>query len=470
MKYDRSAELLERSQKVMGGGTVSDIRAHWGRFQLILERGAGSRVWDVDGNEYIDYTAGGGPLLLGHCFPAVVEAVKAQLEKGIIFGAQTELDIRLAELVRNLVPCADLVRFGSSGSEVVHAALRLARANTGRKKILRFEGHYHGWFDNIAWDSTWFPEDPGPRQNPTIKPLSPGQSAEDKSNLIILPWNDLALVEDLFQKRGEEIAGIITEPVMSRLGIGPEPGFLEGLRRICDRSGSLLIFDEVVTGFRWALGGAQEYYGVIPDLATFSKGMGGGVVVSALAGREKYMARWREFMPILAGTFSANPLSMAGALAALQAISEEGGERLRHTHAMARLLAEGLENLVARKSLPIAIRKFPPAFHLSFVPPGSGPITDARTFRQTHMALTHQLSFELQERGVRAGPGGWGLTSAHTEQDVAKTLSAASAALDAMKETVNNVDLLQPALPAQAPLPRGFLPRAIRRFKRLARM
>lgn len=435
MKYDRSAELLGRSQSVMGGGTASDIRAHWGKFQLVLERGLGSRVWDADGNEYIDYTVGGGPATLGHCAPQVMEAIRRQTEKGIIFGGQTTLDIELAEMIQSLVPCAERVRFGTTGSEVVHAALRLARAITGRRKILRFEGHYHGWYDNIAWDSLFHLANPGPKDSPFFRPYSPGQSASDGDNLLCLPWNDLERVEKLFKREGNQIAAIISEPVMSRFGIGPEPGYLEGLREICDRSGSLLIFDEVVTGFRWALGGAQAYYGVTPDLALFAKGLGGGAPVSALAGKARHLDRWREFMPILAGTYSANPLSMAAAAATLRALGENDGAKLKWTHQAADELAQGVEKLIRASGQELLIRRFPSSFHLSYAPSSATRIVDARTFCQTDLALTAELSFELQERGIRvAQSGGWGLMSSHTSSEIEETLVALDGALKALAD------------------------------------
>jgi len=436
MRYDRSGGLLERSQRTIGGGATSDLRAQWGRFQLVYERGEGSHVWDVDGNEYIDYTLGGGPLLLGHRNPRVLQAIRDQMEKGIAFGAQTEVDIRLAEKFCELVPCADFVRFGCSGSEANHAAMRLARAWTGRLKILKFEGHYHGWFDTMAWDSDFIAGNPGPRESPILKPLSPAQVPEGSASLLILPWNDLDLVERLFRKHGHEIAAVITEPVMSQAGIAPLPGYLEGLRDICDRHGSLLIFDEVVTGFRWSVGGAQEYYGVVPDLASFAKGMGGGVVVSALAGRRRYMDRWTEFMPILAGTFNCNPISMAGALATLEAISEDGARLLKHSHAMTQRLSEGLNSLVEKTALPLSIRSFPCCLQVTFVPHPHQPIVDARSAMQTDFMRTREFCFQMQERGVRIAPtGGWGISTAHTEGDVAETLKAAEDSLRALEES-----------------------------------
>ena len=431
MKFDKSAQLLERARRVIPGGISSNVRANWEPHPLFYERGEGSHVFDVDGNESIDYVLARGPLLLGHSPTPVIEAVKAQLDRGLMYAGQTELEVEVAELVRELVPCAERVRFGSSGSEAVHAALRLARACTGAKKILRFEGHYHGWYDNIAWSVAPPLEDAGPRQCPIPVSTSLGQPPEDAANVTVLPWNDLNLVKHLFEDRGEEIAAAIAEPIMCNFGaIPPEPGFLEGLRDLCTRHKILLIFDEVITGFRVSLGGAQELYGVTPDLATFAKAMGGGMPVSAIAGKEEYMRAFGELKTVHAGTYNSAPFSMAGTLAALEMLRENGGALLKKAHETARALMEGFTRLGAQSSLPLAVRGVPPVFHVSFVPEGAKPVVDYRSALQTDRVLTRRFWKGLQERGIRAIPDGlWFVSTAHTEEDVEKTLHAAEEAL-----------------------------------------
>ncbi len=431
MKIDRSNTLYQRAQKVIPGGISSNVRANWAPIPLFYERGEGSRVWDADGNELIDYVLGRGPLLLGHSPKPVIEAMKAQLERGLLFAGQTELEILAAEKIHELVPCTEGIRFGSSGSESVHAALRLARAATGRSKILRFEGHYHGWFDNIAWNYAPSLDQAGPRESPVLIPSTLGQQPEDSANLLILPWNDLELVETLFAERGEEIAGIITEPIMCNYGaIEPVPGFLEGLRKLCDEYGSILIFDEVITGFRTALGGAQEYYGVTPDLATFAKAMAAGVCVSALAGKMKYMELYGSLKAVHAGTYNAYAPAMAGTVAALNALNENDGALLKKIHHTGRTLMEGLRALAEKTELPLTARGVPPAFHISFLPEGSEEVVDYRTALQTDVALTRRFWLALQERGVRVTPEGlWFISAAHTQEDVDQTLAAAGDAL-----------------------------------------
>lgn len=437
MKTERSNELLQRARRVIPGGISSNVRANWEPFPLFYIRGEGSRVWDADGNESIDYVLGRGPLLLGHSPKAVVEAVKAQLDIGLMYAGQTELEIQVAEKMRELVPCAEMVRFSSSGSEAVHAALRLARAVTGRRKILRFEGHYHGWFDNIAWNFAPPLDQAGPRESPYRIPSSLGQFPEEGTHLFVLPWNDLDLVEKLFAEHGEEIAAVITEPIMCNAGaIEALPGFLSGLRRLCDRYGAFLIFDEVITGFRISLGGAQHYYGVTPDLATFAKALAGGIAVGALAGQAKYMKWFGELKTVHAGTYNANPPAMAGALAALQMLSENNGALLEQAHAAARALMNGLLELAQHTSLPLTFRGVPPVIHVSFVPRGAAPIIDYRSAQQTDRELTRRFWIALQERGVRVIPEGlWLVSTAHSQKDVEQTLSATADALRALENT-----------------------------------
>ncbi|NUN97652.1 MAG: aminotransferase class III-fold pyridoxal phosphate-dependent enzyme, partial [Candidatus Omnitrophica bacterium] len=390
-------------------------------------RGSGSHVWDADGNEYIDYILGMGPLILGHSPATVIEAVTRQLQDGLLFATPTDLEIEVAESLKALVPCAEKVRFGTSGSEAVHAALRLARAATGRPRILRFEGHYHGWLDNIAWEGA------GGNGGGALKPsAAKGQIRSDSEGLLILPWNDLEAVGDLFRRKGSSIAAVILEPVMASCGaIPPTNGFLAGLHELCARHGSVLIFDEVVTGFRLALGGAQEFFGVTPDLAVFGKALGAGIPISAVAGGERVMRHWGEASPILAGTHSANPVSLAAARATLETLSADGGKLLLGMRETAAQLRSGLEALREQTSLPLTIRGVGPLLNVSFVPRDSSPITDHRSYLQTDFALTARLFDSLRARGVHVGHDGrWFLSSTHTDEDIQRTLAAMQSSLE----------------------------------------
>lgn len=434
MEFGKSAQMYERAKRVLPGGISSNVRKDWEPFPLFYECGRGSRVWDVDGNEYIDYVLGRGPLLFGHSPDRIIDAMERQFRKGIMYAGQSELEVLAAERICQLSPCAEMVRFSSTGSEAVHSALRLARAATGRPLVLRFEGHYHGWFDNIAWNYAATPEEAGPRDSPSPVKCSLGQQEADAAGLRILPWNDLDVVEALLDREGDRIAAIITEPIMCNYGcIQPLPGFLQGLRDLCDRNGSILIFDEVITGFRVALGGAQELYRVTPDLATYAKAIGGGASISALGGKAKYMKLFGELKTLHAGTYNANPPAMAACLAALEMLSENEGALLNSVYSTTRALIDGVENLKDSTDLPLTVRGVPPVLHVSFVHEGAGPVIDYRSALQTDSHLTRQLFVELQSRGVRVTPAGlWFVSTAHDLMDVEETLEACRLAIHAM--------------------------------------
>lgn len=435
MKFEKSKALYERAKCVTPGGVHSNVRLSAVPVPLFYERGAGSHLWDVDGNEYIDYVMGQGPMLLGHNPAPVLDAMRARLDKGLVYGGQTELEVRAAELVRDLVPCADMVRFNCTGSEAIHAVLRLARAYTGRDKVLRFEGHYHGWFDTIAWNySVMDDEKRGPRENPAMIPSSRGTDPASAANLIVRPWNNLGLVEELFQVQGGDIAAVICEPMMCNwLAILPQPGYLEGLRKLCDQYGVLLIFDEVITGFRLALGGGQQYFGVIPDLCTLAKGLGAGMIVSAVAGRAECMRIFGDGPTVHAGTYNANPLAMAAVVAALELLRANEGAELRKAHDAGRALMDGLARLGAERGVPLNVRGVPPVFQVSFLDESGPPVADFRSSLRTDIDRTIQLWKELHVRGVRTTSRGlWFLSTAHTAQDVSRTLEVAGEVLDAL--------------------------------------
>ncbi|MEN6627969.1 MAG: aspartate aminotransferase family protein [Candidatus Sumerlaeia bacterium] len=437
MRFDESARLFERARRVIPGGINSNVRAMWDPHPMFYARGEGARVWDADGNEFIDYVLGRGPALLGHSPRPVIEAVAEQLYKGLIYSGQTEVEIEAAELVCQFTPCAERVRFTSSGSESVHAALRLARAVTGRRKILRFESGYHGWFDNIAWSNGCPLDKAGPRERPNVIPSSEGMNPDDAKNLIVIPWNDPALVEQVFAEHGGEIAAIITEPLMANNGaVAPKEGFLAGLRAVCDKHGSLLIFDEVITGFRLALSSGQGYYGVTPDLATFAKAIAGGMPVGAFAGKAEYMDRIGALKTVHAGTYNAMPMMMAAVKAALNMLSADDAMLLNQAHGVAERLREGFREIGRKLELPLAVRGAGPIMHVSFLPPDAAPVVDSRTYAQTDTARTRRLFREFQERGIRSTPAGLMFVStAHGDREVEQTLEAAGDAMAAMAKT-----------------------------------
>ncbi len=324
-RYEKSRELYERACRVLAGGVSSEFRKFGPPHPLFYVRGNGSHIVDVDGNESLDFTLSQGPLILGHSHPQVLAEVAKASADGQLFAGQHLRELELAEELQRLIPCAELLRFSLSGSESDHAALRLARAVTGRPKFLRFEGHYHGWFDSVAVGIGGSSADAlGPREHPTPIRWTQGLPDEIEEQCIVLPWNDLALVEQTLRDKSQEIAAIITEPVMCNSGcIEPEPGFLAGLRQLCDRYGIVLIFDEVITGFRLGLGGAQKHYGVTPDLGVFGKAMASGYPISVLAGKRCFMEKIADGTVIHAGTMNSGNPCIAAAQATLKVLESE---------------------------------------------------------------------------------------------------------------------------------------------------
>ena len=344
IKYDRSAELLERAQKVLAGGVSSEFRKYNYPHALFYTHGAGSRIYDVDGNEYLDFTLSQGPLILGHSHPEVLDAIDKYSRQGQLFAGQHLQEIELAETIQRLVPSAELMRFSLSGSEAVQTAFRIARTKTGKSKFLRFEGHYHGWLDNVAWGlSIPESEDLGERESPAVFPWTDGLPEHSRDEFEILPWNDLDLVEKFLSDHHHEIAAIITEPIMCNKGcILPREGFLEGLRELCTRYQIALIFDEVITGFRMHLGGAQTYFNVTPDISIFAKALASGYPLSAVAGTRDWMDVVVQGKALHAGTMNSGNAPVAAALATLRTLErEQPHERM---FALGQRLITGLKN------------------------------------------------------------------------------------------------------------------------------
>lgn len=430
--FRKSKELYERACRTTPGGIHSNVRKMWQPWPLFYERGEGGRVWDADENEYIDYVLARGPLLLGHSPRPVIDAVKRQLDVGLMYAGQHWLEIEASEKFVEMVPCAEMVRFSSSGSEAVHAAMRLARGVTGRSKIVRFEGHYHGWLDNELWNTAPPPDRAGPREEPVPVPGTKGQAVSDGQNLIVRPWNDLEIVKRTFERHGSEIAAVITEPIMCNCGgIMPKGGYLEGLRELCTGYGSLLIFDEVITGFRVSLGGAQEYFGVTPDLGTFAKGMAGGFPVSAVAGKREYMQAYGDGSITHAGTYNSNGPCMAASLAAMNLLAADRAARLKHAHAMGEKLMAGIRDAGRRTGKDVHVRGVGTVFFVSFG--DREEVVDYRTSLSRDREAYGRFWSGLQERGVRAIPEGlWFVSTAHTERDIDETLAAVEEAIQAV--------------------------------------
>lgn len=433
-RYQKSREFLERAKKTLAGGVSSNVRSGDKPVPLFFERGAGSHLWDVDGNEYIDYVLGRGPLILGHTQPDVIDATCAQLQKGQIYAAQHELEFVLSELVSQTVPCAERVRFGISGSEAVHGALRLARAATGKNTVIKFEGQYHGWLDNILYSLAPAPDRAGDARRPEVLPESPGQFSGSDSHVVVLPWNDLQVVKEYLEQHADEVAAIITEPVMCNTAvIPPLPGYLEGLRELCTQFGTVLIFDEVITGFRLSLSGAQGRFGIVPDLTIFGKAIANGLPMSCLAGKAKFMDLIATGKVGHGGTYNSIPPSIAAGVATLRLLMADDSAVYATIEKVGTALMDGLRAAAKRCGLPAVVQGYGPIFYLGFpldgvssVPEHGQAVYDYRSSLLMDQDAYTKFVEGMVDRGVRIIPrGNWFLSSAHTLDDVEATLRAA---------------------------------------------
>lgn len=420
-----SLERFERSRRSLSGGVASSIRRAARPYPLFFESGHGSRVTDVDRNTYVDYGLAWGPLILGHTPAEVVDAVDRQIRRGFTFGAQHDLEYAVAERMTSLIPCADSVCFANSGTEIVQVALRLARAATGRRLVLKFEGHYHGWSDGILASYHPTAQQIAGSDGAPI-PVSLGQLPPEEA--LVAQWNDFDAVERIFSERGAEIAAVICEPLLCNSGcIPPDPGFLERLRGITRDRGTLLIFDEVITGFRVHLKGAQGLYGVEPDLATYAKAIGAGTALSALAGKAKYMDLIASGQVVHAGSLNGNPISLAAARAALDVLARDNGAVYADLNRRGERLRSSLEKLLRSRGCEVVTAGVGPVFQLSFMP------RPARNYRDTLAADAARYSDfaigMLDEGILLLHDGRWYISSAHTDADIDLTLAAAERVL-----------------------------------------
>ena len=421
LNWQRSREMLERSRRSLAGGVSSPFRAR-APVPLFFENGQGSRLWDVDGNEYMDYQLAWGPMILGYNHPTMVESLRRQVEKPLSYGAQHELEISVAERIQSLVPCAERLAFTSSGSEAVQLVHRLARAYTGRPCILKFEGHYHGWMDGALHSYKPQPHETGSLASPAVVPGSKGQVQNASENVVVAPWNSLEALESILQWHGSRIAAIMTEPVLCNSGcLMPAPGYLAEVKRLAAAAGALLVFDEVITGFRIDVGGAQSHFDVVPDLATFGKAVGGGVALSIVAGRADLMEQMFTGGVVFGGTFNGNPLSLAGADACLTELSRDGGVALKWANRMGRRLIVGIEDLARSHGIPAKVTGFGAAFYLHFTQREG--LQDYRdTFEDNKELLQRFLHLALAEGVIVVPDGRFYVSAAHTEADVSQTL------------------------------------------------
>lgn len=408
----------------MAGGVSSEFRKYSYPHALFFSHGEGSRIFDVDGNAYLDFSLSQGPLIVGHAHPYVQAEIDKYSARGQLFAGQHIKELQLAEKICELIPSAEKIRFCLDGSEAVQTAFRIARAKTGRQKFLRFEGHYHGWMDNVAYGfSAPSIAALGDRHDPNFFPWSQGLSENSSHDFFVLPWNDLQLVENLLEVSGKEIAAIIMEPVMCNNGcIVPEKSYLQGIRDLCDRYGVALIFDEVITGFRLSLSGAQGYFNIKPDLSIFAKAIGSGHPISAIVGKNEWMDMITQSKAIHAGTMNACNSTVAAALATIKVL-EDDVETYARMYALGNKLMLGIRYIAARYGITMLIEGPGPVFSTTF-----SDLEKSYDYRDTLHADKAKLAEfvnALQEQGIRIlSRGLWYISAVHTVADMEVALTA----------------------------------------------
>ncbi len=433
MNFERSISAFARAKNVIAGGVNSSVRAFKavGGTPVFMKSGAGATICDIDGHEFIDYVLSWGPLILGHAHPTVVKAIQAAATRGSSFGTPTEAESELAELIVAMVPSVERVRFTSSGTEATMSAVRLARGYTRRDKIVKFAGNYHGAADPFLIAA-------GSSALTLGVPNSPGVPKSTAADTIVVNYNDAAALARTFEQYRGEIACVIVEPCVGNMGLViPHEGFLERLRELCTQHKAVLIFDEVMTGFRVARGGVQERTGIMPDLTTLGKVIGGGLPVGAFGGREEIMAYLSPDGPVFhAGTLSGNPLAMAAGIATLKIVRDDATlyERLE---VLTKLLTDGLREIFAKHDVPHQTAYAGSMFGYFFA---SEPVTDLESAMKSDVALYARFFHAMLDRGVYLAPSQFEagfVSSAHSTRDIERTLAAADASLAEVRAAVS---------------------------------
>ncbi|HEC23360.1 MAG TPA: aspartate aminotransferase family protein [Chloroflexi bacterium] len=432
MSLSKTQSAYERASKVLPFGVTSNFR-FWGEGKTpIAARGEGAYLYDLDGNRYIDYRLAFGPVILGHAYEAVNRRVSEAIGDGTLFAMTHMWEIRAAERIQRMCPGVDRVRFANSGTEATMHAIRLARTYTGREKVLKFEGHYHGMHDYLLFSTAGIKvEAAGPPDAPVPAPQTPGIPRVISDLVLTAPWNDFEYLEKVVTRHGEELAAIIFEPIMGNAAsIGPLPGWLEHIRALCDRYGIVMIMDEVKTGFRVAPGGAQELFGVQADLVTYAKALGNGFPIAALGGKQEIMDHIGPGRMLQGGTYTGNAVGTAAADAVLELL--EDGEVLRSINARGERLSGGLSEILTRHGIAHHING--PGSMFGLVLTEGDPPRNIREWLQTDQALYTRIAMELIKRGAMPDPDGrepWFLCYALSDQDVDDTLTAFEEAVKA---------------------------------------
>jgi glutamate-1-semialdehyde 2,1-aminomutase len=431
-----SQQWYERARRSLVEGANSPSRgsAVFKPGPVVVDRGSASHVWDVDGNEYVDFMMSFGALIHGHAHPVLSKAVEAAMAEGSHFASCTPAETEAAERFCRMVPTAEAVRFTNSGSEATMLALRLARAYTGRTKFLKFEGHYHGWYDPYLLNAHSHPaEDLGPPESPARIPDSNGIPQSTFEDVVVAPWNDVETLERVMRSHGRQLAAVISEPIMANMGcILPRPGYLDKMRNLCSENGALFILDEVVTGFRYAPGGCQQYYGLQPDISTFGKALGAGFPIGAVTGRRAILDHmaWRDGMVLHYGTFNGHRLIMKVIAASLDLLGADDNAAYRHLHSLGDAAIAGLRGAFARHGQKAIVQGFGPMFQIYFTERET--IHDYRDYcRYVDSNRYSRFVHLLLDRGIYMTPSNglhWIISTAHTQKDVEALVEAADSA------------------------------------------
>jgi len=433
----KSKNLYERSLKVLVEGSSSPSRgpAVYGDYPLFIERAQGSRVFDVDGNSYIDWMMAYGALPLGHAHPIIVDAIKEAASSGTLFAAASEIEVELAELIQKVVPAAERVRFANTGTEAAMAAIRLARGYSGKPKFIKFEGHYHGWYDDFLVNAHPHPlASLGHERDPVHIAESSGLNRDSLKNTIVVPWNNLLAVERAIDTHRGQISAVITEGIMANMGvIPPEDGYLKGLENLCKKNQILFVLDETVTGFRIAPGGCQEYYGLKPDICIFGKALGAGLPVAAFGGRADIMEALEWGGVLHYGTQNSSRIGLYAARASLKELCKDENAAFKHMWKIAEIYEEGLNKIFDENGINAIVQRVGPMSQIMFTDKKS--IRNYRDFCGNVDRTKYQrFALDLFQHGIYMSPSSAlhsVVTLAHTEDDVDQTLDAIKKVLDA---------------------------------------
>lgn len=419
-----SSALFKKASGLIPGGVNSPVRS-FKPYPFFTEYAKGSKLRDVDGNKYVDYCMAYGAIIFGHSHPPVLEAVKKQLESGTVYGTPTEAEVDLAQLITDHVPCADMVRLANTGAEATMHAIRLARGFTGKPKLLKFEGCYHGAHDSVLVKA-------GSGATTFGVPNSLGIPENTAKNTVVLPYNDIETLKQTAEGLGDDLAAIIVEPVIGNMGvILPSEAFLTELKRTAEKCRALLIFDEIITGYRLALGGAEEYYGVRPDIVTLGKVLGGGFPISAVVGKKKVMESFSPLGGVYeAGTFSGNPISVSAAIATLSELKKQRSRLYNNLEGSTSKLVKNLRELFTDKNLQVQINQVASMFTIFFT---NTSVTDSKKALTSDKTKFNSFHQSLLRKGVFFPPSQFEtcfVSSAHTEEDLEHTVEAVASALN----------------------------------------